>query len=495
MNILSSAQIKGADNFTLRQQHIAEIELVKRAAEAFVGALDIKNKETYYVFCGKGNNGADGLAIAELLKQAGNDVTVFVIDYTNKESEAFAHFSKRVKYTSIKSADALKLENKEAFIIDSILGSGLNKEVEGLIAETINFINKSALKVISVDIPSGLFCDEKPTHSSIVKAAKTLTFQRPKLTFFFRDFNEFVGDFEVLDIGLDEDFIEQQNCAHHFIIAADIAPMLKMRHAFSHKGTYGHALLVSGGKGKMGAAVLAAKACLRSGAGLLTAYIPACGYEIMQTALPEAMAETDAQEDFISRLPKLDGYLAIAAGPGIGMEKDTANMLKFLIQQAAVPLVLDADALNILAENKTWLAFLPQHTILTPHPKEFDRLTYTHTSDFERLQTAKEFAMKNKVIVVLKGAYTATVIPNGNVYFNSSGNAALAKGGSGDTLTGMLLGLLARGYDKLQACLLAVYLHGLCADMYVETKSSESMLAEDVIETIPFALFALSANK
>ena len=300
----------------------------------------------------------------------------------------------------------------------------------------------------------------------------------------FSDYYELVGTYEILDIGLVEDFIEAQTSKYQYLILQDIIQLYRPRNKFSHKGSFGHGILLAGSKGKMGAAILSAKACLRSGAGLLTVNIPACGYIPMQTALPEAMVICDEQDEYLRKYPDLSPYSAIAMGPGMGQEKETAQVLKVIIQQAAVPLVLDADALNILAENKTWISFLPANTILCPHPKEFDRLTYAHTSAYDRLQTARSFALKYQVIVILKGAHTAIVLPDQRVFFNSSGNAALAKGGSGDVLTGMLLAYLANGYKPFEAALMGVFLHGMAADRYVDKFSIDSMLSGDLIDML-----------
>jgi len=433
------------------------------------------------------------LAIARLLSEMKRTVEVFVINHSDAESKDFTENLKRVKsfnsvkISSITKADEIKINSQKAFFIDALLGTGLNKPVDGLLADVIDLINDSGKSVISIDMPSGLFCHEAPKHKHLIKASITLTFQRPKLTFLFADYFKYVGNFEVLDIGLDEEFIEKQNCDYSILVKKDIEDLILPRKKFSHKGTYGHALLLAGSKGKIGAAVLAGKACLRSGAGLLTAHLPACGYEIMQGSLPEAMVSTDENSDFITSIPKNISFSAIGMGPGIGSEKETAQTLKLLIQNAPAPLVLDADALNILAENKTWISFLPNNTILTPHPKEFDRLAGTHTSDFERLDTARTFAQKHGIILILKGTHTAIVMPDRKVFFNSSGNAALAKGGSGDVLTGIILGLLSQGYSPESAALIAVFIHGYTADLFVKNNSELTMLAGDIIELLPKA--------
>jgi NAD(P)H-hydrate epimerase len=262
----------------------------------------------------------------------------------------------------------------------------------------------------------------------------------------------------------------------------DIKPMMHKRRKYDHKGTFGHALLIAGSYGKMGAAILTAKACLRSGVGLVHAHIPKAGYEIMQTAVPEAMLSMDRYDHYFSALPELDMYHAVGAGPGLGMEKQSQMALKLLIQECQQNMVFDADALNILAENKTWLPFLPQGTILTPHPKEFQRLAGHWKDDFEKLDILRNFCSKYHVYLVLKGAHTATCFPDGKIYFNSTGNPGMATAGSGDVLTGMITGLLAQGYTPGQAAVIGVFIHGLAGDLAMKEKGMESLIAGDIIE-------------
>ena len=493
MKIISAQQTREVDQYTIKHRPISSLDLMELAARACVDRIThVSDPFTEFsVFCGKGNNGGDGLAIACILASMCRNVKVYIINYTDKESPDFLTNLERLEEQKLaaihfitKPDELEKLANHNHIVIDALLGTGINKTVEGLLAEVIDFINQSGLPVISIDIPSGLLCDEKTIHKNIVHANRTLTFQRPKLSFLFPDYYSYVGGFEILNIGLDEAFIEAQTSSYYFTTANAISSLLKPRAKYSNKGTYGHALLLAGSKGKIGAAILSAKACLRSGVGLVSVCIPACGYTSMQTALPEAMVLTDNNDNCLTACPDLGIYAAIGIGPGIGQEKETAQALKVLIQQAAAPLVLDADALNILSENKTWISFLPANTILTPHPKEFDRLTYVHTSAYDRLQTCKEFALKHNIIVVLKGAHTAIVLPNQQVFFNSSGNAALAKGGSGDVLTGIILAFLAKGYSEEEAAIISVYLHGLAADNYVKINNPESMLASDLIDML-----------
>ncbi len=503
MKILSAQQIRQADQHTISHEPIRSIDLMERAAAVCAARIQQYSPAgtPIIIICGKGNNGGDGLAIARLLSATGYQVQVCILDYTPHESEDFTANLERLTDQAaaaiwrIATASDIVLP-AGSIVIDAILGTGINKPAEGLIADTIRRINDSGLRIISIDVPSGLRTDE-PTSAkdAVVRAWRTLTFQQPKLAFMFPESGEYTGEFDVLDIRIDTSFIPESTCTYFYVSASTLQPLLKTRSKFSHKGTYGHALLIAGAYGKMGAAVLAASACLRSGAGLLTAHIPACGYQIIQTSLPEAMVSIDAGQDQVTTAPAMDLYNAVGIGPGIGTADATARLLKQVIQSVSGSLVIDADALNILARQRTWLEFLPPLTILTPHPKEFDRLTQKHDSSWQRLDTAQQLAKKNNLVIVLKGAHTATVLPDGSVWFNSTGNPALAKGGSGDILTGIVTGLLARGYAPAVAACLGVYLHGLAADMAVRSIHAESLLASDVIAHISAAFQQMYGTK
>ncbi len=497
MKILSAEQIKACDAFTVKNEPIASIDLMERAAMACI-KLIVKNSSidtNFVIFCGRGNNGGDGLAIARFLIKRNYSVKVFIVNHSQDASTDFSTNLERLKevksdciFTIGKEEDLNQVDvTQDTVFIDALFGTGLNKSLFGIAATVVNFINSFKVFVISIDIPSGLYAD-KPNDNSdvIVKCSIALSFQFPKLSFLMPQNGIYVPDFEVLDIGLDKTFIHNIITPHHYINQADLKPLLKQRAKFSHKGTYGHALLIAGAYGKMGASVIAAKACLRSGAGLLTVQTPKKGIEVLQISVPEAMVNADANEELITEIPQLDKYNAVGIGPGLGTHPETESVIKKLLNYT-LPMVFDADAINILAHNKTWLSFLAPDTILTPHVKEFDRLTQKHINDFERLESAKQFAIKNRCILVLKGAYTQTVMPDGNVFFNSTGNAGLAKGGSGDTLTGIILGLLARGYTPPQAALIGVYVHGSAADSCLKKIHIESLLATDVIEKLPKA--------
>ena len=486
MKILNATQIRQADSFTINNEPIASIDLMERAAaKCFEWISKIIDKTAKIkVVCGLGNNGGDGLVIARLLLKAGFDVDVIILRHSEKCSDDFKINEERLKklknknIIEVEEISELPIFTDDDVIIDAIFGSGLTKPVEGFLAEVVENINKSKAYIISVDLPSGLFSEDNLTNNlkAIIQADITLTFQAPKLSFLLPQY--------YLDIGLDRAFINSLDSNYYFIEEDDIRKILKPRGKFAHKGNFGHALLIAGSYGKMGAAVLSAKACIRSGAGLLTAHIPKVGYNIMQTAVPESMVSIDNAEEYISLLPDVSKYSAIAIGPGIDKKEETKKVLKLLIHNSVIPLIFDADALNILSENKTWLAFLPKGSILTPHPKEFERLAGKLSNDNERIQMQKEFSVRFSVYVIYKGAYTTISTPDGKLYFNSTGNPGMATGGSGDVLTGILLGLKACGYSPLETSILGVYIHGLAGDIAKEKLSEVSMIAGDIIENI-----------
>jgi NAD(P)H-hydrate epimerase len=499
MKILSTAQTREADAFTIAHEPIASIDLMERAAGACTHWLFEKygNAFRYVIICGNGNNGGDGLAIARQLKKKSCNADVFIARVSEKDSADFSENLQRleadkISFNVISDAEEIKFHANENFIIiDAVFGSGLSREPEGLAAKAIAKMNSTSAEKISIDIPSGLFGDDNSGNSykHIVRATYTLSFQYPKLAFLFPENSAYVGSLIVLDIQLHADYISQAPTPFYYITHEFAKTFLVARSRFAHKGNFGHALLVAGSEGKMGAAVLCAQACLRSGVGLLSMAIPSCGNVILQSAVPEAMLQLNESEKIISgRIksgPKIDSeYSVIGIGPGIGTEKETMQALKLLLNEYSGPLVLDADAINILSDNKTWLAFLPKGTILTPHPGEFDRLAGKHTNGYERLKSQRELAAKNGIYIVLKGAHTSIACPDGSVFFNSSGNPGMATGGSGDVLTGIITGLRAQGYHPQAACILGVYLHGLAGDIAASVQSENGMIAGDIVEQL-----------
>jgi len=504
MKILSVEKIRQADAFTIQNEPIASSELMERAARACLNWLmpRFPSSVKIWIICGQGNNGGDGLALARMLAEEAYSVDVFVLKPGTQQSEDFLKNMERleskpdVKVTTLVPGDILPVFQESDLVIDAIFGSGLSRPVEGFSEDIIRQINNCLSQVISIDIPSGLFADVSSIHNptGIVRADFTLSFELPKLAFLVPENAVYTGEWHILPIGLHPDFIKGAETKNYLLTKLDAASIIRPRPAFAHKGIFGHALLIAGSNGKMGAAVLAARACLRSGTGLLTAHVPSKGIMVMPVAVPECMTISDASEDIFTTCPDLSSYNAIGIGPGIGTDELTSRALKLLIQEAVKPVVLDADALNILSNNKTWLAFLPENSILTPHPKEFERLAGQVNDDFERLAAARNFAVKFRIYLVLKGKYTAICCPDGVCFFNSTGNAGMATGGSGDVLTGIILGLLARGYPPKEAALLGVYLHGLAGDMAARDEGQESMLAGDITAHLGEAFLELETG-
>ena len=458
MKILSIDKIREADRYTIEHEPISSEGLMERAAgQVFEWLMThLKKDQTVKIFCGGGNNGGDGLVVARRLTEAGVPNRVY-------------------KVRDFQSADDFPAIDQHDLIVDALFGSGLNRPIEGLTAELIHYLNRQQAIRVSIDIASGLFADSPSPAAAIFKPDYTLTFQMPKLAFMMPENDPYVGQLEILDIQLHPQYLLEVETNNFLVNREMIQPIIHHRTKYSHKGTYGHALLIAGSEGKTGAAILGAKSCLRTGVGLLSVLLPKVAWNPLMAAVPEAMIRID---------DKLDKFNAIGVGPGLGMDEDAQRMVRHLIQDAKVPMVMDADALNILAENKTWLSFLPARTILTPHPKEFERLFGKTSTSFERLELLRQKAVQHGIIIVLKGANTAAAMPNGAVFFNSTGNPGMATAGSGDVLTGMILSLLAQRYTPEEAAVLGVYLHGLAGDLASEQYSQEAMIASDITDNI-----------
>ena len=493
MLILTSAQIREWDEFTIRHEPIASVDLMERAALACCDWLESKGYEnrSFSIFCGKGNNGGDGLAIARILSGRKHAVTAHILEFGHKGTEDFQVNLARLHETQvairfISSEQTISFIPSGEVIIDALLGSGLNRPLDGLSAMLVNHINQSGNEIISIDIPSGLSAEHSSKGNTVVSAGHTLSFQCFKPAFLFAENESSLGELHVLDIGLLKDFIAQAQPEYLFADHQKVSEWLRPRRKFSHKGNFGHALLVAGSYGKIGAAVLSARACIRSGSGLLSVHVPSCGYGILQGVIPEAMTIADKDEMINTSFGKTDlkTFKAIGIGPGIGLDKQTGKMLLDLFNNYPLPMVIDADALNLIAANKDWLKLVAPNSILTPHPKEFDRIFGESKNDADRLALAAQKAREHNIIIVLKGHHTLIAAPGGEKYFNTSGNAGMAKGGSGDALSGMATAMLAQGYEPLQAAVLAVYLHGLAGDLSAAIYSMEAMTASDLIDSI-----------
>ncbi len=491
MKILSADQIKAGDAYTIREESIASIELMERASKAFVNWFIEHYDATRKVgiVCGTGNNGGDGLAIARLLSDWNYQVKVWIVRGGIKESPDFITNLKRLEKMSIQeittSADCELFSDRD-ILIDAIFGTGLSRPVEGIYAKVIDCLNRSKAIKLAVDIPSGLRVDQH-SEGEIFKANHTVSFQNPKLAFLMPENQQFVGEWHLIDIGLSKKFLREIETSYSFTTLKYAKRIIRPRSRFDHKGKFGHALLIAGSTGKIGAAVLAARAALRSGLGLLTVHVPQSGYSIIQTAVPEAMATIDQSADYFSGREVEDFYDALGIGPGLGQADESVKGLEEILNKFRKPIVIDADALNILSVNPEFQKLIPVGSILTPHPGEFERMVGPWKNDFDRLEKLKELAGRIQSVVILKGAYSAIATPDKKVFFNSTGNPGMATGGSGDVLTGILTSLLAQSYQAKDAAILGVYLHGLAGDLAVREKGQNSLIAGDLIDFLASA--------
>jgi NAD(P)H-hydrate epimerase len=454
------------------------------------------------IFAGPGNNGGDALTVARQITELGFICEVYLLDFGKalKGSPAI-NWERLKKQGKVKLSKITKIEefpeiNQTDIILDGMFGSGLTRPLKGFPPEMVQKINRLGNTVVAIDIPSGLMGEDNTenTTETIIQAGFSLTFQFPKISFLFPENEQFTGIWEVLPIGLHPEGMKKIPSDFYLIEEGDVAEIMPQRTTFQHKGDFGHALLIAGSFGKMGAAVLASKACLRSGVGLLTAHIPRMGYPVIQTAVPEAMASTDQHDSVFTEFPELKPYSAIGVGPGLDKKQNTARALHSLIVQAEVPLVIDADALNILSENSGWLSELPENSILTPHPGEFKRLVGETQNSFERIEKQLQLSKKYSVIVVLKGAFTSISTPDGKLFFNSTGNPGMATAGSGDVLTGIILGLLAQRVSPESAAVCGVYIHGLAGNMAAGTISQLALIAGDIVDFLGNAFIALKTH-
>lgn len=489
--ILTTSQIRAIDADTIQYAPMESIALMERAAQAFVGAFcqDFPNLDVPIVLlCGTGNNGGDGWAAARLLQQRGYEVTVWAADMgvppsaDNWTNQTKVRTARTVHIVELTESSPLPIMADGTIVIDALFGSGLSRPLQGFWANCIGYLNTAAVTRIAIDMPSGLFADKANAGNDMIfQASRTYAFQLPKLAFFAPENAPFVGDWTLLDIGLLPSAIAAQPATSYLLDADTLAALLRSRGRFDHKGTYGHALIVAGSFGKMGAALLSAKAALRAGCGLVTMHVPRCGYEIAQIAFPEAMVEVDRHRQIWTETPRADRYQAIGIGPGLGTDGLTAQALAELLHQATCPLVLDADALNMIAAQTDLLNLLPPDSLLTPHPKEFERLFGSTPNSFDRWKLLRQKAQSLRCFILLKGGNSVVATPDGHLYFSTVGNPGMATAGAGDVLTGIISGLLAQGYTAKHAMLLGVYLHGLAGDLAAEAVQMESIIAEDII--------------
>ena len=497
MKILTSSQLKELDKYTIAHEPIASIDLMERAAIALTNAIIRRWDKSFkmVVFAGPGNNGGDALAVARMLSQRGYHVEVFLFNTKGKLSEECQTNLERLKmcgsvyFTEISTQFDPPELTESHVVIDGLFGSGLNKPLSGGFAAVVKYINASKAQVAAIDIPSGLMGEDNTYNirQNIVHADVTLSIQLPKLSFLFPENEDVVGEWELLDIGLKQSYIDATATPFSILGEEVIRPIIKPRKRFAHKGSFGHGLLIAGSYGMAGASILSAKACLRSGIGLLTVHTPIHNHDILQISVPEAIVQTDIHERYFAQPTDLSRYKAIAIGPGLGQEEDTALAMMEQIQGNNLPIILDADAINILSTHRNWLSRLPKRCILTPHLGELERLIGKCMDTYERLTKVKELAAYLQSYIIVKGAWTTIVTPEGEYFFNPTGNPGMATGGSGDVLTGILLALVAQGYSREEACKLGVYIHGLAGDIAAEEMTETGMISSDIINALPNA--------
>ena len=500
MKILTSAQIHELDQYTIEHEPIRSVDLMERAAKAITKAITEKwsTQTPVVVFAGPGNNGGDALAVGRLLAEQDYKVHIYLFNTNGKLSEDCAANKQRI-LDSRKLKDMLTEVIEEfdppqltaqTLVIDGLFGSGLTKPLAGGFASLVKYINQSPSFIVSIDLPSGLMTEDNTynVRANIIKADLTLTLQQKKLAFLFPENQQFIGQLKILDIRLSEEGTQRIEAHYTMLEENDIRPRILHRNEYAHKGNMGHALVIAGSYGMAGAAVLATKACLRAGAGKVTVRTPRRNNDILQISVPEAIIDIDRDELYFNETVDTEDMDAVCIGPGLRQQENTAIAVISQIRRTQCPLVLDADALNVLANHRAWLQQLPKNIIMTPHPKEFDLLNGTACSDsYERLSKARNMAEHLNAYILLKGHYTALCLPNGQVIFNSTGNAGMATAGCGDVLAGIITALLARGYKHADACMVGMYLHGLAGDLAAKELGQESLLASDLIDYLPKA--------
>lgn len=489
MKIFSVDQIRQADKYTIERQNISSDELMERAGKVAFEWIQRQlgdSKVRIHVFCGIGNNGGDGLVVARYLINFGYSVTIHVVNFSDHRSEDFLTNFDRIKEINIwpelltQTSDLPEILPNE-IVIDAIFGIGFNRPALAWVAKLIKHINESMTFVLSIDIPSGMYMDKTTIGLEVIKADYTLSFQFPKLVFTLPSTGTYSRYWQVLNIGLDPEYISKEKPLAVFVDKFQALQRYQPRDKFSHKGTFGHALIIGGSYGKIGAILMCSEAALHAGAGLVSVFTPQCGYQIIQSSLPEAMVVTDSHHAHIQHIHYEINPTVIGIGPGMGMHDTTVKAFSNFIKKNDSPLVIDADGLNILAEHQELLVYIKGKAVLTPHPKELERLIGPWKDDFNMLDKMKEFSKQHQLIILVKGAHTITIYED-QMYVNSTGNPGMATAGSGDVLTGLISGLIAQGYSLLDATVLGVYIHGRAGDLAVLRSGVEALTATDIID-------------
>lgn len=498
MKIFPTSGIRQLDAYTIEHEPIASIDLMERAARALADAITGRWPDAdtpVVIFAGPGNNGGDALAVARLMAGKGYRPEVFLFNPQGRLSDDCAKNRERLRATKgvvfheIVTQFVPPVLTTDHVVVDGLFGSGLNKPLSGGFAAVVKYINASPASIVAIDVPSGLMGEDNTYNmaGNIVRADLTLSLQLPKLAFLFAENEAYVGEWSLLDIGLSKEGIDATDSDFELADDDEVTSLFRPRKRFAHKGNFGHALLIAGSQGMAGASILSARGCLCSGVGRLTVHVPFCNNFMVQASVPEAMTELDYSETCFSEPTDTDDYQAVGIGPGLGRTPQTAGAVLEQIRTCRTPMVIDADALNALGDDRSALKNLPEGSILTPHPKELERLAGKCRNSYERLMMARDLAQKAAVHIVLKGAYTAVVSPDGHCWFNRTGNPGMATAGSGDVLTGVLLALLAQGYDAGTAARLGVYIHGLAGDLAAQRLGRTGMTAGDITDCLPLA--------
>ena len=500
MKIFTTEQIREIDRVTIEKEGVSSLQLIERVAEGVTAEVISRlcANMRIAVFAGPGNNGADALAVARMLAEQGYRPEVFLFNKGGNRLSVDCAECKRqllalgadVDFTEVTGLFNLPLLSPQYIVVDGLFGSGLREPLTGGFRELVKYINDSGAQIVSIDVPSGMFGDWNPNsvHRNIIHATVTMAVQFPHPAFMMQDNAELVGEWKVIDIGLSQSAIRRTPAPFYLVERQDVKRILKPRAPFSSKADFGSALLVAGSYGMMGAAVLSARGALRAGAGKVTVYAPRCGYDVVQGAVPEAMYQASNSDIYINEIRPRSEYSSIAIGPGIGTADATINALENFLKLQEKPVVLDADALNCMARRQSLLHLVPVLSVITPHAGEFDRIFGPQPSAEARLVKAIEMSRYHNILIVLKGRYTTIVRPDGRLYFNSSGNAAMATPGSGDVLTGIIAALMAQGYRPEAAALAGVYIHGVAGDMAAETEGQYGVTAADIAANVGRAI-------
>ena len=494
MKIFTSKDISEIDRYTIAHEGVSSWELMERAASSIAKVIMERwlPKQRIVIFAGPGNNGGDALAVARLIADQGYSSEVFLFNTKSSlspdclKNRNMLKDSENVIFTEVKQSFDFPDLSETDVVVDGLFGNGLKERLVGGYVSIIKNINESGAFVISIDIPSGLFGETNyyTILSNVIHANLTLSIQFPRLSFFYKENAQCIGEWRTIDIGLSRTAMHNTPSNYYLIDSVAVKEALKSRPTFGDKNDFGRIYIAAGSLGMVGASVICTKAALRTGVGVVTTHTPSCGYLPMQIAVPEAIVDTDDDNCHITKIEPHPKASAVAIGPGIGTEKETINALGTFLKRAKKPVILDADALNCIAKVSMLISDIPMNSILTPNEAEFDRLFGDSFSEEERVKKAVDVAFKKKIIIILKGHYTKVIRPDGKVYINTSGNSGMATAGSGDALTGIIAALIGQGYSPCAAATIGVHIHGLAGDLAKKRHSEFGVIASDIVDNI-----------